>query len=362
MSNRSSTEADTDIEYINEKAAILEDGVDIPAFDGLHAWIVVFGAFLLLMIAVGTTNSFGVYLQEYQYLFPDTPKSTLTWIGSLQFGGMCFFGVLAGVLVERFDSRLVVLGGSIVAGAALLIASACKSPVALIITQGILFGAGGSCIMIPSVSMPSQWMEKYRALATGVAVAGGSIGGLWMSFASRAMMTHLGYQWSLRINGFMLIAAGCAFSPLMRKRMAVPKREKIIDLGALSNVRFILLFFSSLFAAGGYYAPYYYMPPYAQTVLELPGSWGANISSILNAGSIVGRIVIGLSADYIGPLNALLFSSALSTVAVLVFWLPFKSLGMLITSAIIFGFCSGSLVSLIPVITASLFGIKRLSS
>ncbi|KAJ1854797.1 hypothetical protein GGH12_002595 [Coemansia sp. RSA 1822] len=358
MSERSLTIGESD-KFVFEKAVITEDNV--RALDSLHAWIVVCGSFLLLMVTVGTTNSFGVYLQEYQHEFPTTPKSTLTWIGSLQFGGMCFFGVFAGVLVERFDSRLVVLGGSIGAGAALLISSACTSPAALIITQGVLFGAFGSCILIPTISMPSQWMEKYRALATGIAVAGGSIGGLWMSFATRAMNTQLGYHWSLRINGFMVIAAGCAFSPLMRKRVIVPKRDKIIDFCALSNGKFVLLFVSSLFAAGGYYAPYYYMPPYVESVLKQEG-WSANISSILNAGSIVGRVVIGLLADYLGPLNSLLLSSALSTIAVLVLWLPFKSLGTLIASAVIFGFCSGSLVSLIPVITANLFGIKRLSS
>ncbi|KAJ2500316.1 hypothetical protein GGH96_002813 [Coemansia sp. RSA 1972] len=358
MSERSLTIGESD-KYVFEKAVITEDNEHLPAQDSLHAWIVVLGSFLLLMATVGTTNSFGVYLQQYEHEFPQTPKSTLTWIGSLQFGCMCFFGVLAGILVERFDSRLVVLGGSISAGAALLISSACTSPSALIITQGVLFGAFGSCILIPAISMLSQWMEKYRALATGIAVAGGSIGGLWMSFATRAICTQLGYHWSLRINGFMVIFAGCAFSPLMRKRVVVPKRDKIIDFGALTNGKFVLLFVSSLFAAGGYYAPYYYMPPYVEGVRE---GWSANISSILNAGSIVGRVVIGLLADYLGPLNSLLLSSVLSTIAVLVLWLPFKSLGTLVASAVIFGFCSGSLVSLIPVITANLFGIKRLSS
>ncbi|KAI9477681.1 hypothetical protein LPJ55_000130 [Coemansia sp. RSA 990] len=333
-----------------------------PAADSKYAWIVTLGSFFLLMVAVGTTNSYGVYLQEYQNVFPTTPKSTLTWIGSLQFGGMCFFGVFAGVLVERFDSRWVILSGCVLSGAALLIASACTSPAPLIITQGILFGASGSCILIPTISMPSQWTEKYRALATGLAVAGGSIGGLWMSFASRAMMTDLGYQWSLRINGLLIIGVGLMFSPLMRKRMEVPKRDKIIDLASLTNIKFVILFFASMFAAGGYFAPYYYMPPYVETVLKESDSWGANISSILNAGSIVGRVAIGFTADYIGPLNALLLSSAISTIAILVIWLPFKSLGALIVSAVIFGFCSGSLVSLIPVITANLFGIKRLSS
>ncbi|KAJ2450613.1 hypothetical protein EV183_004182 [Coemansia sp. RSA 2336] len=363
MLYKDKTEDNKEGKYTSFEAKIAEEELPAePAADSKYAWVITLGSFFLLMVAVGTTNSYGVYLQEYQSVFPTASESTLTWIGSLQFAGMSFFGVFAGVLVERFDSRWVVLGGSVFSGVALLIASACTSPVPLVITQGIMFGASGSCILVPTMSMPSQWTEKYRALATGLAVAGGSIGGLWMSFASQAMMMDLGYQWSLRINGLLVIGVGLVFSPLMRKRMKVPKRDKIIDFASLTNLKFVILFFASLFAAGGYFAPYYYMPPYVEVVLKESNSWGANISSILNAGSIVGRVAIGFAADYIGPLNALLMSSVVSTIAILVIWLPFKSLGALIVSAVIFGFFSGSLVSLIPVISANLFGIKRLSS
>ncbi|KAJ2740478.1 hypothetical protein GGI20_005781 [Coemansia sp. BCRC 34301] len=334
-----------------------------PPPDSPYGWIVVLGTSLMLMLAIGTTNSFGVYLQVYQHsVFPSTLASTLSWIGSLQFASMCFFSVGAGVLVEQYDPRLVGTLGGVVAGGALLLASACSSPTALIFTQGILFGAGGSCLMIPAASLPSQWMLRHRAVATGIALSGGSVGGLWMSFAVRSMVANLGWQWSLRITGLVTIGVCCPASLLLRKRIQVPKREKVIDTGVLKEPRFVLLFFVSLFAAGGYFVPYYFMPPYAVTALRESSGWTANISSILNTGSIAGRILVGLLADVIGPLNTLFVSLTVSNFAILAIWLPFQSLHALIAAALIFGFASGSVVSLVPVVTANLFGIKRLAS
>ncbi|KAJ2618204.1 hypothetical protein EV177_000161 [Coemansia sp. RSA 1804] len=123
--------------------------------DTLRGWMVVGSSFILFMLVAGYTNSFGVYLQECQlHVFPTTPSSTLSWIGSLQFGCICLFGVVRGVLVEQYKSQIIIAIGGILMGACLLISSACNSPIAFIFTQGILFGASGSLVLIPTMSLP----------------------------------------------------------------------------------------------------------------------------------------------------------------------------------------------------------------
>ncbi|KAJ2771577.1 hypothetical protein IWQ56_001730 [Coemansia nantahalensis] len=307
--------------------------LNFPPPDSARGWLVVLGSFLVLMIGVGSVNSYGVYMHEYTHnVFPTTPASTISWIGCMQGALPNLFGIAAGVLVERFDPRAVIALGSVVSGGALMAA------------------------------LSAQWMDRYRALATGIAVTGGSIGGLWLSFASRAMIEHLGWQWSLRITGLVTLVAGCAFSPLMARRVAVQPREHIIDFSAMRNMRFLLLFCATVCNGGGYFLPYYFQPSYAVVVLGKDNAWGANITSILNAGSIAGRLLIGFAADFTGPLNALLASIVISAIAVLAMWLPCKSIGLLIASALLYGFVSGSVVSLVPVVTADLFGVKRLPS
>ncbi|KAJ1961716.1 hypothetical protein GGI12_003088 [Dipsacomyces acuminosporus] len=334
-----------------------------PPPDTIYSWIVVLGAFFSMMLSIGMTTAYGVYLQEYKLVeFPKDSASLLSWIGTLQFSIMCFTGIGVGVLCERIDTRLLSAFGAIVSGLALIIASFCNAPWKLLLTQGLLFGFGGSFLYITGLVLPPQWFEKRRAVGTSTAIAGSGIGGLWLSFATRAMIQNLGRQWALRISGLVIIGVCGASSILMRMRFRPVQREKIIDFSVLKDKRFVLLFLTALFGASGYYIPYFFMPAFSAIVLGKNNSWGTNIASILNASSIAGRIVMGVLGDVVGSVNALLISTSFSCVSVLVLWLPFKSPGTLIAAAVIFGFCSGAIVSLIPVVTANLFGVKRLPS
>ncbi|ORX70364.1 MFS general substrate transporter [Linderina pennispora] len=335
----------------------------IPAADTLRGWLVVAGAFIYFMMSIGCVNSYGVYNQEYQINeFPHVPSSTLAWIGTMQFGTIGFLAVGSGILVERFDARWVGGVGTIIAGTGLLAASACTTPTQLVVTQGIIFGIGGSGLVVVAMSLPLQWMDKYRPLAAGIAVAGSSIGGLWMSFATRAMVSRLGRQWALRITGLLLIAVCGAATPLMKRRIHVPPRDKIIDYTVLGNAKFVILFLFGIVGMAGYYLPYAYMPSFSVVVLHQEPSWGAVISAILNVGSFFGRIITGTLAGSIGSTNALLLSTFLAVLSILGLWLPFKNLAVLAVAAFLFGSSSGSIVSLVPVVTATLFGIKRLPS
>ncbi|KAJ1648693.1 hypothetical protein LPJ64_000012 [Coemansia asiatica] len=311
---------------------------------------------------MGSSNSYGVYLQEYQQQFPKTPNSLLSWIGSIQYGIISFLGAVSGVAAERYDIRWVVFLGSLVSGGSLIIASFCKTPWGLLAFQGIVFGIGGSFMMIPAMCLPAQWVGRWKGLATCVATTGGSIGGLWMSLATRKMVATLGWQWSLRINGLVVVIVGMAVSPLMKKRVHLEKREKLVDLDALKSTRFLTLFAASIFVSGAYFAPYNFMPPYAVEQLRLRKTWGANVSSVMNACGTVGRLVVGFVADYVGPLNVLVACLVGTAIAVFALWLPFRSREMLVVAAVFVGLCGGSLVSLGPLVTARLFGIRRLPS
>ncbi|KAJ1814069.1 hypothetical protein LPJ56_004960, partial [Coemansia sp. RSA 2599] len=76
--------------------------------DSKFGWLVVFGSFFSLMLSIGTTTTYGIYLQEYKLVeFPNASSSFLSWIGTLQFVMMCFFGIGVSVLCERVDTRIL---------------------------------------------------------------------------------------------------------------------------------------------------------------------------------------------------------------------------------------------------------------
>ncbi|KAJ2596592.1 hypothetical protein GGF39_003390, partial [Coemansia sp. RSA 1721] len=318
--------------------------------DSKFGWLVVLGSFFNLMLSIGTTTTYGIYLQEYKLVvFPDASSSFLSWIGTLQFAMMCFFGIGVGVLCEHYDTRILSAFGTVVSAVALIIASFCNSPWKLLLTQGIVFGFGASFIYITGLTLPPQWFVKYRALATGIAIAGSGIGGLWLSFMIRAAITNIGWKWALRITGLIIFGVCGPVSLLMKTRVKPAKRDKIIDLSVLCDKNFIFLFFSALFGASGYYIPFFFMPSYSVVVLGKPDSWGTNTSSIMNGASILGRVLMGQLGDRIGSLNTLFIATLISCLGILVLWLPFETTGTFVAAAVIFGFFSGAIVSLIPV-------------
>ncbi|KAJ2877387.1 hypothetical protein FB639_003784 [Coemansia asiatica] len=175
------------------------------------------------------------------------------------------------------------------------------------------------------------------------------------------MITNISWKWALRITGLIIIGVCGPISLLMKTRVKPAKRKKIMDISVLRDKRFLVLF-GALPGASSFYISFFFMPSYSVIVLGKSDQWGSNIASIMNGASIAGRVLMGLVGDRIGALNTLCITTLLSFLSILILWLPFKTAGTLVAAAVIFGFFSGAIVSLIPVVTANLFGAKRLPS
>ncbi|KAJ2558056.1 hypothetical protein EV175_000981 [Coemansia sp. RSA 1933] len=332
--------------------------------DGPYGWAVVASSFLMLNFCMGCVNAYGSYQSYYhQNQFPDAPMSTLAWIGTLQFGVMNIFGILSGILCERFDTRIVTFIGGLIMGVSLIIASFCDSaPWKLIITQGIMFSIGASLTFIPSMSMPSQWFVKYRPLAVGIALSGSGIGGLWLAPATRAMIEHLGTGWALRITGIIAFVCVSVASLFMRNRTGVQAREKILDFAIFRDLRFNFLFAGTVCATAGYFTPLFDIPGFSKQVIGKSASFSNNLLTIVNAASTLGRLAAGQMTKFLGLINTLSLCTLGAAVSVLVFWLPFHSTGTIVVCVILFGFSCGGLISLLPLVMANTWGVERIST
>lgn len=76
--------------------------------------------------------------------------------------------------------------------------------------------------------------------------------------------------------------------------------------------------------------------------------------------SIFGRIIPGYVADRIGRFNVMVFMAYFSAVIVLALWLPAKSNAPIIVFAVLYGFGSGAIVSLIPALIAQISDIRKI--
>ncbi|KAJ1662696.1 hypothetical protein IW140_006197 [Coemansia sp. RSA 1813] len=332
--------------------------------DGAYGWAVVASGGVMMMFSMGGINAYGAY-QTYYHLnqFPNEPMSNLSWVGTLQFAGMSVFGIPAGILCERFDTRIVTFIGGLIMGVSLIIASFCDSAVwKLILTQGTVFSIGASLVFIPATSIPAQWFVKYRAISMGIAVAGSGIGGLWLTPASRGMIESLGTGWALRITGIITFVATSISSLFMRNRLRVEGREKIVDFSVFRDIRFIFVFLGAVCGITGYFTPFFSLPTFAIQKIGKSESFGNNLITIINAASIVGRIGTGQLAPYFGAINTMASCTFIAALSILVLWLPFETTGTAIACAIIYGIFCGGIISLLPVVLADLWGVQRIST
>ncbi|KAJ2614128.1 hypothetical protein H4S08_001863 [Coemansia sp. RSA 1365] len=349
-------------EFIISADLTAEEATDKPP-DGLYAWAVVFACLISLMLSIGINDAYGVYQQHYQLSeFPQATAAIISWIGTTQFLVMCVGGIFSGFLCEHFDTRILNAIGAVTMGIAFITASFCKSIEMLMVTQGFLYGLGASFPFVAGTSIPSQWFTKRRGLATGIALSGSGIGGMWMTSATSALITSLGRPWAMRVTGIISMAAVLAVSPWMRVRLVPNRSERLIDWSMVKDLRFNMFLIALVFAIAAYFGPFYQIPSYSVLVLHKSENWGSNMDTLMNGLSIVGRLVVGLLADAVGPLNLLILNMALAAVSLLVLWVPFDTVETLVAVDLLFGFAIGGVVSVIPVVAAEVFGLARLPS
>lgn len=99
----------------------------------------------------------------------------------------------------------------------------------------------------------------------------------------------------------------------------------------------------------GIFVPLTYLTVYARSHGHST-EFGYQIIAILNAGSFFGRFFAGWAADLIGRVNTLILSIFCCVISCFALWLPAgDSTPIIIVFAVIFGFVSGSNLSLSPV-------------
>ena len=217
----------------------------------------------------------------------------------------------------------------------------------------------------------AHWFMERRGLASGIAFMGGGIGGVLFPLMIQSILPQVGWGWSIRILGFVLLtlcgisAAFCRSRIPPRKGAATTWRDKLPDprifmdgTGAMAATTAGVLLTDLAYFIPITYAPSYYIDRQRLSHdAKFTGSaaFAYQLLAILNAASCVGRFVAGDLADRFGRYNTMVVSLFLCTVSVLCFWLTdillpnLDNYALLVVFVILFGFVSGSNVSLTPI-------------
>ena len=146
----------------------------------------------------------------------------------------------------------------------------------------------------------------------------------------------------------------CISLAIMKTRTAPPKKVRaLLDWTAFKEAPYNIFSLGLFLAFIGLYFPFFYASVYGQRIAGLSNYTSFYLLSVLNAGSIFGRIIPGLLADRFGSLNVMVPCGLLTAVLAFV-WIGITNAPGLWAFCVLYGFFSGALVSLPPTVIAIL--------
>lgn len=177
------------------------------------------------------------------------------------------------------------------------------------------------------------------------AVSGSSLGGVIFPIALNKMTNEsLKFAWSVRVVGFIMLALLCIACATIRRRLP-PRNGSILVFSAFQNYKYLLAIASLFFLIWGMFFPFFYVEEYAISQ-GMSADLAAYTISILNSASIFGRILPGFVADKFGNFLTLTGAGAATGIVLLCF-MAIHSNAAIIVFCVLYGFFSGSIVSLL---------------
>lgn len=270
-------------------------------------------------------------------------------------------------MAQRYDTRhsprftsltsfpQVIWPPAVVLVFSVMMTSLCKEYYQFMLAQGILGGISMGMTMAPSIASTGQYFNKNRGAAMGIAIAGSSLGGVIFPIALSKMLYNprLGFGWTVRICGFIILAvlgASCCF---IRARLP-PRKNDFLKLEAFKKSSYSSLAIAAFLMLLGIFTPFFFLPIYAtQHGMSLQHAY--YLVALLNGTSTFGRLIPGVLADRMGPLNMLFVFGNISGIFILC-WSRMTSHAAITAFSALYGFFSGSILSLLSVSLSHMAG------
>ncbi|RHZ54816.1 hypothetical protein CDV55_102574 [Aspergillus turcosus] len=311
---------------------------------GWRAWSVAIGNAGIMFCTLGHVNTWGVYQAYYEVnqLRGHSP-SAIAWIGSLQAFSIFAAGLVGGPLFDRYGAK-VIMPSAIVYLFSIFMTSLCKEYWQFMLAQGVLGGLANGFTMAPSMAATPQYFKEKRGAAMGIAIAGSSLGGVVLPIAANRFLTrtNLGFGWSIRIIGFIIMGLLIP-SCLSIKARLPPRKSNFFLPSAFKEPVYTLLVACMFFLFLSMFPLLFLIPSYALSQ-GMSTSLAFYTQSILNAASFPGRVIPAILSDKLWKQNVLAAAGISSGILALCWQRVQGNAGILVFAAV-YGFCSGAIIS-----------------
>jgi sugar phosphate permease len=278
------------------------------------------------------------------------------------------FGFFAGVVVDRFGPRRLMLLGILLAGIAPIGLGGTTTLVAFYtfyLMNALGYVTGGP---LPNQVMLSRWFDAGRGRAMGIAYLGIGVGGALVPLLAHALTEALGWRMALRVLGLLMIAIAFPLAFFLREpgaegratATAIPAAagsDSILDV--LRQPAFYLLALGSMASIGAVGGTTQNLKLYFAMDRGMAQGRVAELISLVLVGSIAGRLLMGWLADRWPRKRVMLLVYLIVAGTTPLLWAAPSPI-TLRAAALAFGVGLGGDYMIIPLMAADLFGLKRM--
>lgn len=282
---------------MNDTSEKMNEGLLIPDLQVGH---------LVVINTWGYITTFGVF-QTYYVTALGHPPSDISWIGSVQIFLLFFVGTFSGRLTDYGLFRPTFVLGSIFLLVGVFMTSLSTTYWQLFLSQGIATGLGNGLLFCPILAVLSTYFSTKRAVAIGIAASGTATGGLVFPSIVQHLMPRIGFAWTVRILGFIMLGLQSIALAFAKSRLPPRKTGSIVEWAAFRELPYTLFSIGMFLSFWGIYFAFYYVGSFGRNILGISQAESINNLLILNGVGLVGRLVPAYFADrYFGPLNTLI--------------------------------------------------------
>ena len=277
------------------------------------------------------------------------------------------FGYAAGWFVDRFGPRRLMLFGILIAGLA-LVGLGAVSTMGFFYFCYLLNALGYVCGgPLPNQVLLSRWFVRNRGKAMGFAYLGIGVGGTIVPLLAYWLTTQFGWRSALQILGTLMIVVALPMAwfvsdmpndtadPEARPTAAQPGEMR----GILRSPAFYLLALGSMCSIGAVGGTMQNLKLFFSLDVKLPQAEVAQIMSLVLAGSLIGRIMMGVLADRWARKRVMLLIYLIVALAIPLLFLGHHAEARW-AFALLFGIGLGGDYMIIPLMAADLFGVMAL--
>lgn len=353
-----------------------------------YGWWIVAATNIICMFGYGTwLYSFGVFFKPMSAEFGWTRAMTAGAysLRSVE-GGIA--SPIVGWAVDRYGSRILVIIGAVVSGAAFVMMPLIHSLLGFYLIYGIMLSAGMSAMLyLPAWTVIAKWFNRRLSLALAILSVGAGFGGLICAPTAAFLITRYGWRMAFVVMGIFIWCLVIPLAFVIRERpedmglmpegddpeetlpsgsaidgdsadRAAPAAGDYTLKEALSSSAFWFMALAFFFQGVSHSTVTVHTIP-ALTDVGIPVKQAAYSIGLLTLVSIIGRLAFGYLGDHLNKRYLFMVSYTLMGGGLLVL-MNAKTMTMVWLFIFLFGVGFGGNIPLMPAIRAEYFGRKAL--